>query len=227
MILHSEHRKRWFKEEHMAQSTYSRGRELQREQRPVYEDPDDIPLQRDLDHRYRAWQPDAYESNQSAQGYGTSEVGMLALALGAGALLTWLGTRGGSQVQRGCRTEGGHRQDVARDETDDLIASNKVEGTAVYDRNGEKVGTVHNFMVGKRSGRVAYAVISFGGFLGLGGGYHALPWNALTYSEQQGGYVIPANKERLRNAPSYQAGEDPFSTPAYGRQVSDYWLILR
>ena len=70
------------------------------------------------------------------------------------------------------------------------------------------------------------SVISFGGFLGMGGGYHALPWNTLTYNEKQGGYVVPADKERLRDAPSYQAGEDPFSNPAYSRQVSDYWLVL-
>jgi len=152
---------------------------------------------------------------------------MLAVALGAGALLTWLATRSGSQQQTGwTHSEGRYRQEVPRDETDELIASDKVEGTAVYDRNGEKIGTVHNFMVGKRTGRVAYAVISFGGFLGMGGGYHALPWNTLTYNEKQGGYVVPADKERLRDAPTYQAGEDPFSNPAYSRQVSDYWLVL-
>ena len=49
-------------------------------------------------------------------------------------------------------------------ETDELIASNKVEGTAVYNRQGERVGTLHHFMVGKRSGQVAYAIMSFGGF---------------------------------------------------------------
>jgi hypothetical protein len=62
-----------------------------------------------------------------------------------------------------------------KDETGDLIASNKVEGTAVYNRQGERLGTVHNFMVNKRSGQVAYAVMSFGGFLGIGESYHPLP----------------------------------------------------
>jgi hypothetical protein len=70
---------------------------------------------------------------------------------------------------------------VEKDETTDLIASNKVEGTAVYNRQGEKLGEVYNFMVGKRSGEVAYAIMSFGGFLGIGQKYHPLPWNALTY----------------------------------------------
>ena len=69
---------------------------------------------------------------------------------------------------------------VAVDETARLIASNKVEGTAVFDRAGEQLGTVYNFMVDKVSGQVAYAVMSFGGFLGIGESYHPLPWRALT-----------------------------------------------
>ena len=68
-------------------------------------------------------------------------------------------------------------------------------------------------MVGKRSGQVAYAVMSFGGFLGLGQSYHALPWSVLTYDTDRGGYVIDADKDRLMGAPSYKAGEEPFSEP--------------
>jgi len=75
-------------------------------------------------------------------------------------------------------------------ETDELIASNKVEGTAVYNRQGERVGTLHHFMVGKRSGQVAYAIMSFGGFMGLGEKHYPLPWNELTYDKTKGGYVI-------------------------------------
>ena len=57
---------------------------------------------------------------------------------------------------------------VATDETEHLISSSKVEGTAVYDRQGERLGTVSSFMVNKFTGQVAYAVMSFGGFLGMG-----------------------------------------------------------
>jgi PRC-barrel domain len=112
---------------------------------------------------------------------------------------------------------------VEKDETTDLIASSKVEGTAVYNRQGEKLGEVYNFMVGKRSGEVAYAIMSFGGFLRVGQKYHPLPWNALTYDTGKKGYVVDADKERLMGAPSYQAGEEPFSRPGYGQQVRDYW----
>ena len=76
------------------------------------------------------------------------------------------------------------------DETDELIASNKVEGTAVYNHQGERIGTLHHFMVGKHSGQVAYAVMSFGGLFGLGENYYPLPWNELTYDKNRGGYVI-------------------------------------
>ena len=78
------------------------------------------------------------------------------------------------------------------DETGDLIASDKVEGTAVYNRQREHMGTVKNFMVNKRSGQVAYAVMSFGGFLGMGESYHPLPWKVLTYDTGMG---------RLRRGP--------------------------
>jgi hypothetical protein len=114
---------------------------------------------------------------------------------------------------------------VDKDETTDLIASNKVEGTTVYNRQGEKLGEVYNFMVGKRSGEVAYAIMSFGGFLGIGQKYHPLPWNALTYDTSKKGYVIDADKERLMRAPNYAAGEEPFSRPEYRQQVRDYWSV--
>ena len=77
-----------------------------------------------------------------------------------------------------------------------LAAAGK--GTAVYDRRGERLGEVYNFMVDKRSGQVAYAVMSFGGFLGVGGSYHPLPWRSLTYDTNLGGYVVDLDKATLR-----------------------------
>ena len=110
------------------------------------------------------------------------------------------------------------------DETDRLIASNKVEGTAVYNRQGERLGSVYNFMVDKRSGQVEYAVMSFGGFLGIGDSYHPLPWKALTYDTGQGGYVVDLDKDRLQGAPSYQRSDTPdWSDPSYSRRIDDYY----
>jgi hypothetical protein len=116
---------------------------------------------------------------------------------------------------------------VATDETHDLIASNKVEGTAVYDRQGNRLGSVYNFMVDKRSGQVAYAVMSFGGFLGMGDSYHPLPWKSLTYDTTQGGYVVDLDKQRLQGAPSYTAGEAEgyWSDRSRGRGIDDYYGV--
>jgi hypothetical protein len=112
---------------------------------------------------------------------------------------------------------------IATDETARFIASNKVEGTAVYNRQGEHLGAVYNFMVDKFTGQVGYVVMSFGGFLGLGESYHPLPWKALTYDTRLGGYVVDLDKDRLEEAPRYGAGEDPFADPDYGRRLDDFY----
>jgi len=104
-----------------------------------------------------------------------------------------------------------------------LIASNRVEGTAVYDRTGEKLGRIENFMVDKVSGRSEYAVMSFGGFLGIGEKQHPLPWSALTYDETKGGYVVNLDKRQLENAPTLDPDEDFVWTPDYGRRVDKYY----
>jgi sporulation protein YlmC with PRC-barrel domain len=121
-------------------------------------------------------------------------------------------------------TAGTGADPVATDETDRLIASDKVEGTAVYNRRGERLGSIYNFMVDKRSGQVAYAVLSFGGFLGIGDSYYPLPWKALTYDTGQGGYVVDLDKSRLEGAPSYAPSEIPdWGDPSFGRRIDDYY----
>ena len=86
---------------------------------------------------------------------------------------------------------------LERDETGNLISSNKVDGTAVYATDGEKIGKIDHLMIGKRSGRVEYAVMNFGGFLGMGESHHPLPWDALDYDTDRGGYVVNIDKDRL------------------------------
>ena len=112
---------------------------------------------------------------------------------------------------------------IAIDETRRLIASNKVEGTPIYNRAGDQLGTVYNFMVDKVSGQVAYAVMSFGGFLGLGESYHPLPWRALTYDTRLGGYVVDIDQNQLSGAPQHRADEDAFADPAFGSKVDAYY----
>ncbi len=110
---------------------------------------------------------------------------------------------------------------VATSETGDLISAGKVEGTTVYDRSGSKIGSIYDVMIDKRSGQVAYAVLSFGGFLGMGKDYNPLPWNQLTYDTAQGGYVVDMTEDRLKGAPTYAADQD-FDTD-YRRSVDDYY----
>ena len=113
---------------------------------------------------------------------------------------------------------------VATDESSSLISSDKVEGTAVYDRGGEKLGSIHSVMIDKISGKVAYAVMSFGGFLGMGDSYHPLPWHVLTYDTGQGGYVVDLDRNKLEEAPTYATSETPnWSDRRWGQQVHDYY----
>lgn len=111
---------------------------------------------------------------------------------------------------------------VAMGETPRLIASDKVEGTRVYNREGERLGTIRNFMVDKRSGRVEYAVLEFGGVLGIGQEYYPLPWDLLTYDEQQGGYAVDIDKDKLEGAPRYR-DRDRLWDEVYARQVYGYY----
>jgi hypothetical protein len=118
----------------------------------------------------------------------------------------------------------GREGDVSRSETRTLIAASKVEGTAVYNRQGESLGSVYDVMIDKRSGNVAYAVMSFGGFLGIGQSYHPVPWAMLDYDERQNGYVVDLNRETLEKAPSYIQDREPnWADHAYVRQIDDYY----
>lgn len=115
--------------------------------------------------------------------------------------------------------------DIATNETSGLIASNKVEGTAVYNRDGEKLGSIYNFMVDKRDGKVEYAVLQFGGFLGIGSDYYPLPWEMLTYDTAQGGYVVTLDKAVLDKAPRYTRDAEPSFDRQYGRDVYGYYGV--
>ena len=73
-------------------------------------------------------------------------------------------------------------------EQGNLIGSDKVEGTNVYGADGEKIGSIERVMIDKPSGKVSYAVLGFGGFLGVGNDHYPLPWQSLKYNKDLGGY---------------------------------------
>jgi PRC-barrel domain len=88
-------------------------------------------------------------------------------------------------------------------ESGNLIGSDKVEGTAVYGADSQKIGTIERVMIDKVSGQVRYAVLSFGGFLGIGNDHYPLPSQSLKYDTNLGGYVTGITEDRLRGAPKY------------------------
>jgi hypothetical protein len=109
-------------------------------------------------------------------------------------------------------------------ETASLIGSDKVEGTAVYGADEQRIGTIQRVMIDKISGKVAYAVTSFGGFLGIGEDHYPLPWPTLKYDTRLGGYLTGLTADQVRGAPKYDRANDwDWNDRARDRQVYDYY----
>lgn len=104
-----------------------------------------------------------------------------------------------------------------------FIESDRVAGTAVYNREGEKIGTVRRFLVEKRSGRALYAEMVFGGFLGIGAETHPLPWELLDYEIDKGGYVVDLSEEELRAAPCHADAQRRPIDDVYGSEIRTYY----
>jgi sporulation protein YlmC with PRC-barrel domain len=106
-----------------------------------------------------------------------------------------------------------------------LIESDRVEGTTVYDATGERIGTVKRLTIEKVSGRVAYAVIAFGGFKS-GADDHTIPWGKLTYDTHLGGYRTDITENELKQAPSFAPGDEhDWSAREREEQLHDYYRI--
>lgn len=112
---------------------------------------------------------------------------------------------------------------LERSETHRLISSDKVEGTAVYNPQDEKLGTIASIMIDKYSGKADYAVLQFGGLFGLGSDHYPIPWDMLAYDKEKGGYVVAIGKEQVTGAPRYDADDTPEYTDEYGRTVYGYY----
>src|ERR1700734_4299556 len=82
-------------------------------------------------------------------------------------------------------------------EQGNLIGSDKVEGTAVYGANNEKIGSIERVMIDKMSGKVPYPVLAFGGFLGLGNDHYPIPWASLKYDTSLGGYRTAVTEQHF------------------------------
>jgi sporulation protein YlmC with PRC-barrel domain len=93
--------------------------------------------------------------------------------------------------------------DDTTDPSGRLIAAHQVQGTAVYDTKLEKLGRVEDVMIDKPSGRIAYAILSFGGFLGIGDHSYPLPWEKMRYDTEIGGYIVDIDRQTVEGAPAY------------------------
>jgi hypothetical protein len=118
------------------------------------------------------------------------------------------------------------RDELDKREIGNLIGSDMVEGTAVYGVDDSKIGSIERVMIDKISGRVSYAVLGFGGFLGLGNDHYPLPWQSLKYDTRLGGYRTGVTENQLRGAPSYRnESEWNWSDPARNRALDDYYGV--
>jgi hypothetical protein len=107
-----------------------------------------------------------------------------------------------------------------------LIESDRVEGTAVYDPNGDRLGSIKRLMIEKISGKVAYAVMTFGGFLGIGEDEHTIPWSKLNYDTSLGGYRTDITEDQLRGAPTFYRERDyAWTDRERERELHDYWNV--
>jgi len=106
------------------------------------------------------------------------------------------------------------------------ITASKVIGTAVYNTQGDRIGSIEDVMLEKMSNGIMFAVIGFGGFLGIGEKYHAIPWSSLDYSDERGGYVVPYSKQQLEAAPSYSINDLTRDGGTAARNASyDYYQV--
>lgn len=104
-----------------------------------------------------------------------------------------------------------------------VISSDRVEGTSVYNASGDKLGSIDDLMIDKLTGQVRYAVLEFGGFLGMGTDRYPIPWSMLKYDTSQDGYVVPLDKAALEKAPRYTDDQVPDYDDRYSNTINKYY----
>lgn len=109
--------------------------------------------------------------------------------------------------------------------TTTLVSADDARGMPVHGRDGDKLGTVDKLIFDKRTGQIAYVILTKAGFLGLGQSYHPIPWSAFRYDETQEGYGVTIDKRLLEGAPSYRPDSAPVFDETYGQRVTDYYRV--
>ena len=105
-----------------------------------------------------------------------------------------------------------------------VLSAGTLAGDRVRNSSGEDLGKVHDIMIDVPTGRVAYAVLSFGGVLGVGNKLFAVPWSSLMLDEDEKEFVLDIDKRRLENAPGFDKDNWPdMADPSWRSQVFDYY----
>ncbi len=107
-----------------------------------------------------------------------------------------------------------------------LISSRRVEGTPVYNRGSERLGAIHSVMIDKNSGQVAYAVLTFRGFLGVGEHVYPMPWDVLGYDVDLDAYVVDLTRDQLEQAPTLRLDQADRPQPRDYEDVTGYYAKL-
>src|SRR5437868_15520983 len=116
--------------------------------------------------------------------------------------------------------------EISAHQSHSLIASDRVEGTPVRRAGGEKIGTIERLMIDKLSGSVAYAVLSFGGFLGMGQKHAPVPWARLKYEPTLAAYHLELTDEELRGAPSTVSDQEfDWGDRSREAEIHDYYRV--
>lgn len=114
----------------------------------------------------------------------------------------------------------------ALDQRHALVSSRRVEGTPVYNRAEKRLGAIHSVMIDKQTGKVAYAVLSLRGLIGLSERVHPLPWEMLHYDVDLDAYVIEASPEELQQAPTLRLDRADRPQPRDYEEVAGYYERL-
>ena len=104
-----------------------------------------------------------------------------------------------------------------------LLAAGTLIGDSVVNQQNETVGKIEELMISVHDGRVGYAVMSFGGFLGFGNKFFAVPWNTLHVDEKNKCFVINTDKERLKEAPGFDKDHWPDMTPEWAAEINTFY----
>ena len=121
-------------------------------------------------------------------------------------------------------TTGGPGPDVRHGPGPDVMGADTLVGNDVYNHKDEDLGDIKEIMLDMRSGKVGYAVLSFGGFLGMGEKLFAVPWNALKLDTENKRFVLNVEKERLKLAPGFDKDKWPnMADQSWAKEIHSYY----